>query len=231
MELKTYKIIKGTITCKTGLRIGGTANTIEIGGVDNPIIRNPVNDQPYIPGSSLKGKIRTLLEWKIPNKLHPEGLVHSCKDSNCPICRIFGTTEKEFNGGPTRAIFRDAVLTQESFKELEEIRQKKGLLYSEIKTENVIDRIKGKTKDGGLRQMERVPAGTKFEFEISYRIFDIDGDDGQKDKEYFKYLLHGLWMLTQDCLGGSGSRGYGKVEIEAENENNEPIEIKEQKFS
>jgi len=231
MKLETYKIIKGTLTCKTGLRIGGTANTIEIGGVDNPIIRNPVNDQPYIPGSSLKGKIRTLLEWKIPNKLMGSGEPHSCEEKDCPICRIFGTTKKEFDGGPTRAIFRDAILTKESLDELNEIKKKKGLLYSEIKTENVIDRIKGKTKDGGLRQMERVPAGTKFDFEISYRIFDMDGDNGKKDEENFKYLLHGLWMLTQDCLGGSGSRGYGKVEIEAENEKGEPIEIKEQKLA
>ena len=109
MTLK-YKIIKGILQCETGLRVGGSSNTIEIGGMDNPVIRNPINDQPYIPGSSLKGKIRSLLEWEL-GKIMSDGSIHRCDDPSCVICRIFGSTDDNIERGPTRVIFRDAFLT------------------------------------------------------------------------------------------------------------------------
>lgn len=209
IQLKGYKSIKGIIKCETGLRIGGSSDTIQIGGVDNPIIRNPMNDHPYIPGSSIKGKLRSLLEYEIPGKLDPDGKVHKWCKKDCPICLIFGVTDEEAKIGPSRGIFRDAKLTESSLNQLEELKRKKGLIYAEEKYENVIDRIRGKA--GNLRQMERVPAGTEFDFEIAYRVFEVDGDNGQTDNQNFDWLLHALWLLTQDALGGSGSRGYGKV--------------------
>lgn len=213
MKFIEYKTVKGVIQCISGLRIGGSKDTIEIGGMDNPIIRNPLDKFPYIPGSSLKGKIRSLLEWEIDGKLASDGNVHQfkdCKDNTCPICRIFGVTDEEVNFGPGRAIFRDAWVTELSKGKLRELQLKKGLLYVEEKTETAIDRLKGKAKGGSLRQYERVPAGTEFTFKIDYRIFDIN-DNGQVDNDNFQWLLHGLWLLEQDALGGCGSRGYGQV--------------------
>uniref|UniRef100_A0A7C4U6H3 CRISPR system Cms endoribonuclease Csm3 n=1 Tax=candidate division WOR-3 bacterium TaxID=2052148 RepID=A0A7C4U6H3_UNCW3 len=208
MRLKETKIIKGIIRCETGLHIGGESSTIEIGGMENPVIRHPKTNLPYIPGSSLKGKIRTLLEWEL-GKVE-DGSVHSCNDKDCPICTIFGRgmskkSEEKNEGitGPTRAIFRDANLTDESRKMLEDIRKEKGLLYVEEKTENVINRIRGTAKD--LRTLERVPAGTEFEFEIVLRVFEGDNE------ENIDYIFAGLYLLQNDALGGSGSRGYGKV--------------------
>lgn len=206
IKLKGIKIIKGILRCETGLHIGGEKANIEIGGIDNTIIRNPVDDFPYIPGSSIKGKIRTLLEYK-NGKVSEDGKPHSCDDSNCPICLIFGPGKTENEKiGPTRAIFRDAFLTEESKKKLMELRQKKGLIYVEEKTENTIDRIKGTAKNP--RTIERVPQGTEFNFEIIYRVFEANNDEGN-----FNYLLEGLKLLQKDALGGSGSRGYGKVSI------------------
>lgn len=209
IRLIGYKIINGRIRCETGLRIGGAQETIEIGGMDNPVIRNPLNDQPYIPGSSIKGKLRSLLEYET-GKFGANGELHSwCGDKTCPICLIFGVTDEDAKIGPSRGIFRDAGLTCKSFEELKELRKKKGLIYAEEKYENVIDRIRGKAVN--LRRMERVPAGTEFKFEIAYRVFEVDGDKGEIDENNFNWLLHALWLLTQDALGGSGSRGYGKV--------------------
>ena len=205
--------------CVSGLRIGGSKDTIEIGGMDNPIIRNPLDKFPYIPGSSLKGKIRSLLEWDIEGKLGQDGNVHKCKDSTCPICRIFGVTDDEAKFGPGRAIFRDGWVTEKFKDKLKELQLKKGLLYVEEKTETAIDRLKGKAKDGSLRQYERVPAGTEFLFRIDYRVFDIN-DNGNVDNENFNWLLHGLWLLEQDALGGSGSRGYGQIRFGYEKEKN-----------
>src|SRR4030042_2468345 len=143
MKLIEYRTIDGTIYLESGLHIGGTNERIEIGGVDNPVIRNPINDQPYIPGSSLKGKIRSLLEWYGQNgepKIDPRGKVHACNDLECHICRIFGSTEESNDRGPSRAIFRDAFLDSESLSELaKKLNERKGLLYAEVKSENVIN--------------------------------------------------------------------------------------------
>jgi len=204
-----YAEIKGIIKCETGLRIGGKENTAEIGGVDNPIIRNPIDGFPYIPGSSLKGKIRFLLEHK-ENKVSNNDNTHSCDDDNCMICKVFGKnadTKKVAQGIEIgRAIFRDAFLTEDSRKKLIDLAEQTGR-FVEIKTENVINRKKGTAEHP--RDMERVPAGTEFEFSISVRIFDQS-----EQEKIINFIKEGLQLLEKDALGGSGSRGYGKVKIE-----------------
>lgn len=222
-KLKGLIPIKGIITVKTGLHIGGTSNTIEIGGMDNPIIINPVTKEPYIPGSSLKGKMRSLLEWKL-GKIELEGKklgepYHFNKNDkdNHPISRIFGTTDDEAKLGPTRLIVRDAFI-DESYKKAKKD-EKPDFTWNDMieeKTENAINRITAKATP---RPIQRVVTGTEFSFEIVYRVFDM-GDDGNIDKEFFKYVLDGLKLIEMDALGGSGSRGCGKVEIKVKDKEN-----------
>jgi CRISPR-associated protein Csm3 len=203
-----YTEIKRTLVCKTGLRIGGSREDIEIGGLDNPIIRDPVTKLPYIPGSSLKGKLRSLLEYR-EGKITPNGEPHGCTDKSCLICKVFGphrVVSHEF--GPSRIIVRDALLTEESKKELEE-KLESGAMYTELKQEVSINRRTGTASGAGPRTMERVPAGTKFALHIVLRIFE--GDDKDKLVEFVK---KGLDLLQKDYLGGSGTRGYGWVEIQ-----------------
>ncbi len=209
--LKSYQI-KGIISCKTGLRIGGAGGIIQIGGVDNPIIRDPLTNYPYIPGSSLKGKMRSLLELKY-GKIEPDGEPHKfCEDNSCFICRIFGVSAGDHTDvvlGPSRLIVRDSYLTEKAKEELEKYRLEKGMLYSEIKFENTLKRVTAKATP---RQMERVPAGTEFELDLVYRIFDL-GDGGKTDEDNIERVKEGLRLIQEDALGSSGSRGYGKVEF------------------
>ncbi len=204
IQLLGYQRITGTLTCVTGLRIGGSSEVIEIGGLDNPIIKHPVTGVPYVPGSSLKGKMRALLEFKL-GKVDPKGEVHqydvnTCKQT-CPICRVFGVAKGEGSPfGPGRLIVRDAELVSNGSADK---------TATERKWENVINRIKGSAEHP--RQMERVPAGTEFKFEMDYRVFDVDGDKGATDLGLFAHVLRGLRLIELDTLGGSGSRGYGKV--------------------
>lgn len=208
LQLSKYVKIEGTLTCKTGLRIGGSKEEIEIGGMDNPIIREPVNGLPYIPGSSLKGKLRSLLEYKY-GKVGPEGRPCGCAREDCLVCRVFGPHfQPRHNLGPSRILVRDATLTEESRTTLEKL-QEQGLRYAEVKTENIIDRRTGIAAQGGLRTMERVPAGTKFDFSISLRIFEGDPED-----QLVSFVKEGLSLLQDDALGGSGSRGYGWVKLD-----------------
>ncbi len=207
LKLKEIKMIKGRIILKTGLHIGAGSDEIKIGGIDNPVVKDPITGYPYIPGSSIKGKVRALLEWFTGNVDLKEGRAFSTKDSDNPIARIFGNGKNidEYKGGPTRVSFSDCKLLN-----AEELISNNAL--TEIKTEVSIDRRKGTASGAGPRQMERVPAGAEFSFEFSYKVFDM-GDNGELDEKNFDLLLQGLKLLEMDSLGGSGSRGYGKIKI------------------
>jgi len=220
MKLIRNKVIKGEIILQTGLHIGGSAQSIEIGGMDNPIIKNPKNNEPYIPGSSLKGKMRSILEWKL-NKISQSGNPHEwCGDPECQICRIFGTSSDEAKIGPTRLLFRDALLSgkdRENFKN--------GMPLTEEKYENSINRI---TARANPRPLERVIPGVSFDFEMIYRVFDIDGDNGETDEKLFDTVLDGLRYIEQDALGGYGSRGCGQVSFEnLVDEDGKPVALPE----
>jgi CRISPR-associated protein Csm3 len=234
MKLLKYKVITGEIELLTGLHIGGSSDIIEIGGMDNPVLKHPVTEEPYIPGSSLKGKIRSLLEL-VFGKVNNDGEVHKCKDPDCEICRVFGASpDKEFEEvakkrGPTRVIFRDAFISDDYRNEMKE----KGLTVYDIveeKTENNLNRITAKANP---RKLERVVPGVRFSFEIVYRVFDT-GDGGKKDEELFEKLFDikqgqgvGMRLLELDCLGGYGSRGSGKIRfINVQTKEYKPEELK-----
>ena len=214
LEFKGKIIIKLKIAAETGLHIGSSREVAKIGGVDNPVIRDPLTEEPYIPGSSLKGKISSLLEKSLGFVKQGQE-IHRCAEPNCPICRLFGSSEQEKKKkqsvGEGRLIFRDFYLTDKWRKEFNE-RIKEGKEFFEEKTENVISRLTGTTISGGLRTMERVPKGTEFEGEIIYNFVKKPNQE-IKLEEDFKNLFAGLKLLQDDYLGGSGSRGYGKVKI------------------
>ncbi len=226
-------IISGTIELKTGLHIGASKETMKIGGIDSPVIRDAITDFPYIPGSSLKGKLRSLWErayesvWaktkQTNEKFYTEKYEikrHECENEyakECLVCRIFGTA----NGNlPSRIIVRDLHLTQKSKENLEKIDT--GLKYTEWKFENVIDRI---TSQATPRQIERIPAGSVFEFEIIYNIENKDHAE-----EDLKNIQKCLDLLKDDYLGGQGSRGYGKVEVKYADESKLKVVVKTTKY-
>ncbi len=209
-------IVKGKIECLTGLHVGATKENMEIGAIDAPVVRDPVTREPYIPGSSLKGKFRSLLEKalaKQPNRnIGSDVKVHVCSNkesaNNCEVCRVFGSTgkkegEKEGSNFPARLIVRDSYLTSESVEKLSEIDT--GLQYTEWKFENAIDRV---TSAANPRQLERVPKGAEFSFELVYNV-----EDTSKAEEDLKNLKLAIDLLAMDSLGGHGSRGYGKVKF------------------
>lgn len=207
--------ITAVLVLESGLHIGAGRDAIEIGGMDLPVVKSPFTHEPYVPGSSLKGKLRSLLEWAM-NKVENDGTVWgSDKDSeyaahDC-VLRIFGTTHKHWQGGPTRLIVRDAHLEPAWALTIRE----QGTPFTEEKVEVSINRIQGKAQDGGIRRTERVPAGARFGIEMLFKVFDWDGDGGATDRACFNRLLEAMKLLEHDALGGSGSRGYGRVRFEA----------------
>ncbi len=203
MKLLKTSMIKGQIHCLTGMHIGGSAETIEIGGIDNPVIKHPVTKEPYVPGSSLKGKMRSQME-KIEGKMGNEPC--GCGQDTCMVCRMFGPHKNSKHQlGPTRMLVRDAMLSEESRQDMMNA-AREGKSYIEVKTENMIVRTTGVAKHP--RMQERVPAGAKFDFEIVLQIFDIDNE-----KDIIDYAKKALKSVENTYLGGSGSRGYGQVKF------------------
>jgi CRISPR-associated protein Csm3 len=269
-------ILKFDLRCVTGLHVGGITEGLEIGGLDNPVIKDPLTGYPYIPGSSLKGKLRCLLEWGLEKVYEENGKaeVHSCENlpeyknfkeflekkgvddeelkktfsdllkkanfenkkienefqnlkkrlndknrdtvvsdilreklklliSQCPICQIFGISASAEVGEPTRLTVRDIFPKSDTVTRWEEWLGEK--LYTELKIENVIDRI---TSEANPRTMERVPADSVFEVEMIYDVYK------ERDVDNLKYIFQAMAFLEDSSLGGSGTRGYGKVKFE-----------------
>lgn len=205
--------INTSITLITGLHIGGNSENVEIGGIDNPVVKLASKDNmPYIPGSSLKGKMRCLLE-------QAAGAPKVGLDAN--VNNLFGITESKANNTnnqPSKIIVRDAMLTEDSKKMLLGC-DNLDMPYTESKFENVIDRVKGIAEHP--RQTERVPAGAEFNAEFILNIWDDDDE-----QELMSLFEKGIRLLENDYLGGSGSRGYGQIKfgemkkIELSEENN-----------
>ncbi|MGB7439987.1 MAG: type III-A CRISPR-associated RAMP protein Csm3 [Coleofasciculaceae cyanobacterium] len=252
--------LTSTLVVETGLHIGGGGENLDIGGLDKPVIRDPLTQQPYLPGSSIKGKLRSTLERLLRKPLNRGGgsgtyryesddiedgyteiegqfiPYEGAKD--CQISRLFGSTgtncwikssvaiEQGLIGNntrpttrtiegeeytkikgrnaPARLIVRDCHLLDESAKQLKTIDT--GLYMTEWKFENGIDRV---TAAANPRQLERVPAGSRFKFEIVYTV-----ENAEQAVEDLQNLAIALAILEDDALGGHGSRGYGKVRFE-----------------
>lgn len=215
-QLTKKILISGIITAKTGLHIGGNSVGMSIGGADNTVVRNPLTNEPYIPGSSLKGKMRSLVE-KVEGKFGPqqgEQIIYSAytTDPSDIICKIFGTTPEAMKKKsstnaeqPTsRLIVRDCSMNKKSVADLFQSKDT-DMPFTEVKTEVVIDRI---TSAATPRQLERVPAGAKFDMNLILNIYN--GDD---ETELVNKVFESLALVQNDYLGGKGTRGSGEVKI------------------
>ena len=204
MQRTAIHTITFTARCESGLHIGGSQDELAIGGSDNPVIKNPETRDPYIPGSSLKGKMRGELEKKL-GKFGGERKDRPCGCGECPVCRLFGAhMNTRSNLGPSRIIVRDGRLL------------KGGRI--ENKTENVINRQTGAAEHP--RSNERVIEDTEFKMQIVLQVFDLDGqfsytdDNGgshQGNEALQAVVADGLNLVQMTGLGGGTSRGSGAV--------------------
>ena len=205
------QIIDIKITVLTGLHIGMGGDKAQIGGIDNPVIKDPVTNLPYIPGSSLKGKLRCLLETEHSNEY----------DLNInkyfgPTTKFLNTDNNGYKESSSRFIFRDLFLTGDLRSKFES-----GDWQLEAKTEIRINRNTGTAEGGALRTSERVPPDSIFEGSIIIRYNDKIAEDQNQDendsdelKSMLGLLKTAFNLLENDALGGSGSRGYGAVKID-----------------
>lgn len=196
--IKSKIVINGVMTTVSGLSILGTNDELGKSAQDNPIIRNPFTYEPYVPGSSIKGKMRSLMELSGMASGNINGDPCGCGKKDCKVCKLFGAhrnTKPEV--GQPRVIFRDATLAKEFQHNFDVI---------EVKSETAIDRKTGTAKSGSLRSRERIAAGVNLNYEIVILVYD--GDDA---KELQSLVELGLHMIEATGLGGKVTAGYGKV--------------------
>lgn len=194
--------ISGVIEVMTGLHIGGSSAFSAIGAVDSPVILDTRSNMPMIPGSSLKGKIRSLL-----SKAYPNGIEETADDDSDNILRLFGWAKKDKLKNDnklhsSRLIFSDMVMDKDNWEKLKKIGVQS---QTEIKFENTINR---ETAEATPRQIERVVRGATFPLQL---IYNVENED--EIIEDITLLKEGMTLLSYDYLGGSGSRGYGKVKF------------------
>jgi CRISPR-associated protein Csm3 len=214
-------ILEGELRCETGLHVGAGKGSLEIGGSDNPVAKDAFG-RPYIPGSSLRGKIRALLERSsglaIPSELvylsrrkGQEVRIHQSDRPDDEICLLFGRNPgrmervqgdalENSHATPARLAVFDAPLDPESITA--QMRENLDDELTEVKSENAIDRI---TSQANPRTLERVPAGARFRARL---VMDVLCDE---DAPLFLRVLEGMRLLEDDTLGGGGSRGSGRV--------------------
>ena len=199
MALQGKISITGKLKIITGMHIGGSSDFAPIGAVDSPFIRDPFTHAPIIPGSSIKGKLRTLLA-----KMHcKDYLLNTVDKDDELIARLFGASGNSF-ACPARLQFFDLFVTQETIDNFNAIET--DTYVGEVKFENTISRTTGVANP---RQIERVPAGAVFNFKLVYNVERVEEveQDLQTLKEAFE-------LLENDYLGGHGSRGYGRVKLQ-----------------
>lgn len=190
-------IIQGELIVKTGMHIGGGSDYAPIGSVDSPVVRDVLTQEPIIPGSSLKGKVRTLLA----RFRSEQYILNAIKEDDEVIKRLFGSTNPQII---SRLQFQDLFVSEESKVLFDSVDT--DTYMGEVKFENTINRV---TSVAMPRQIERVPAGTKFAFKLVYTL--IDKDEAEED---LQTLRTGLELLQLDYLGGHGTRGYGRISID-----------------
>lgn len=220
-QLQAIRLVEATLHIKTGLHIGAGADSIQIGGIDNLVARHAITGAPFIAGSSLKGKMRSLLEWRhgLPRwsdtKPMSPGKLPVVEAEGTPgqqagarqVLQFFGYAPSgrpdadDANArdlGPSRFAFWDCDLTDAWRTD------DKRALWFEVKSENSINRISGVAD--APRFFQRVPAGVEFRFRLSLRVLDGDDEQGM-----LRTLWQGLRLVELDGLGGQISRGYGRV--------------------
>lgn len=211
-------LIEADLRLTTALHIGGTEEGLEIGGMDNPVIKDPMTGIPFIPGSSLKGKMRSLLEWAhglvIPEEEKKDAWIAGpAKDPKSDVCIVFGIAAEAHKGeklpGPTRLIVEDAYpknSTDEYDQKAEWEKYMGEGIFTEIKTENTIDRLTSAATNP--RPVERVPVNSIFKTRFIFDVYE------EADFYRLKVLFEGMTLLEDSTLGGGGSRGSGRVKFE-----------------
>ncbi len=216
-------LLDGEMTCETGLHIGAGKGSLDLGGADNPVVKDAFG-RPYVPGSSLRGKLRSLLEQSsgqitpadlvyLSRRRGQEVRIHQTDEPGDEVCLLFGRnpgrterasgeTVESVAATPARLTVYDAPLELDSITE--SMRENLDDELTEVKSENAIDRL---TAQASARTLERVPAGAKFRVRLVLDILCAE------DKELAAKVAEGLRLLEDDALGGGGSRGSGRVKF------------------
>lgn len=204
-ELKSIVKITGKIKNETPLRIGQGKSQSFIDQTDNPILR--VRDRPVIPGSSLKGALRSLAEAYVKSWGDPKYIVCDLDDKKCTSCSsesntfcipciLFG-----FKDLSSRVYILDALAEEYSISQ---------------RTMVTINRVFGGQLPGHLYTLDYVEPNSTFNFTMFiYNLDIINGEEEEwrgKTVEVMRYLLKTL-VTDGIFIGAKKSAGFGLIKL------------------
>lgn len=215
--------LEGLLTTRTGLHIGAGGSGDPL-GTDLPVVRDG-SGRPYIPGSSLKGVLRSAAEALLHGAPFAEKAIKpdlwSCRMMSGEPCVDHKTVEKlreektEDAGREVAEAVWDssctvcrlfgslAMASRVRFPDLPLVGDLPGM---ELRNGVGIDRDKGLAADRVLYDFEAVPPGTSFRLTV---VLDNPEDS---DAGLILYLFHELDQGNL-ALGGKTSRGLGQVGV------------------
>lgn len=210
MSIKKYLKFTGTMKLLSDTRIGGSTDETKVGGCDNPVIKNSITGEPYIPGSSLKGVMRCIEESRPSYAAKIKmGKPCGCGDSNCMVCKIFGA---HMNTNPKSGIPRLQVHNMYINQEFKDSLLRSGEVLTSVvdtKTSTMIDRSTGMAARNSLRNMEVISAGVVFDVQFVLKVLDTD-DEAALIKE-LQFILN---RIEVQGIGSKTSSGCGQVEFD-----------------
>lgn len=220
MGIKKYLVFSGTMTLESGLHIGGSTDETKVGGCDNPIIKNKMTDEPYIPGSSIKGIMRSIEESrpKYAAKIQ-NGMPCGCGSEDCMVCRLFGAHKNtRTRAGLPRLIAHNMTINKD-FKD--QLIRSGGTTTDmvDIKYSTMINRQTKTAANGSLRNIEIVSAGTVFDCKFTLKILENDNEE-----ELIKELRFIIDRIEIEGIGSKTTSGNGQVKFDIDFE--DPKEYK-----
>lgn len=216
LRLKSTHRIEAVVRSVSGLRIGAQDTRLEIGTTDNTVLRNPLSGQPFIPGSSLKGKLRSEWERRLGKTSHDGKEPCNCAGADCFVCRLFGPHKKPNHTlGPTRVRVRDGIAVEQVDDAWVEARSP---VTTYAKPENMIQRNVGVA--GSPRDVEVVAAGTCWRLRIDFDVLRLDDafqnaalGDLRGKAALQEAMLKALAFVIRTGIGAGLSKGYGELEL------------------
>lgn len=210
MAIKKLIKIKGTMTALEGIHVGGNNEGTKVGGCDNPVIKNPLTGYPYIPGSTIKGCMRSITERSESYNVKSfNGMPCGCGKADCIVCKMFGPHKNtNHQAGEPRIIFRDMQINK-AFEDGLYSDNKSLNDIIEIKASTMVDRVTNTAKGGSLRNIERIVAGTVFDCEFVLKILTGDNED-----ELINCLKDMIKTVEIMGIGSKTSSGSGEVKFD-----------------
>lgn len=189
--MRDVLLIEACLTTVSSLYIGAGADREAGGSRDLPVLRNALDDMPIVPGSSLRGRMVTLLKAHCPDAIAGEETAAQA------LAILFGTPGK-----------RSALSFWDCQPEVPWAYEHRaaGLALTHWRSEQAPMPDKRLV----FRRRELISAGVRFRFRLTLLAAQAE-NAGLPTQAALDRVRQGLLLMEQHGIGGATVRGFGRV--------------------